>query len=121
MSEGERNQVDFEASSKWKELIEAVKDACSKLGGFKLYIDENSPNEFIAKRVHDGIAVKRLRLEFDPLVPKVSWQCCNPNETRGEISFRAFNGSVVYVVGAQVKILNEIVFVLTRCLTGEIA
>jgi len=63
--------------------------------------------------------VRRLRLEFDQLAPKVTWWCVDPTEHRGEILFAIAGGTVHYLTNGKVRPLSEIVMVLTSCLTGK--
>jgi hypothetical protein len=112
----ERSKIEFEAAGKWAELIGAIKTACSSMNPLTIRLQE-SENEFIVERVQDGWVPKRLRLEFDDFTPKISWSCCNPHESTGEIHFKVFDESVFYVVAGRNRPLNEIVMVLCSCMT----
>src|ERR1035438_1730961 len=118
MSESERSKINFMAPAKWQ----AVKDALRKFSTsapFTLRIHEEH-DEFIMERVHDDFVPKRLRLEYDALVPQIKWSCCDPQEHRGEIRFRIVGDSVIYIVNGKVTPLEEIAVVLSSCVAGSI-
>ena len=122
MCESDRNKLNLMSPGKWEELKAEIKNACAlfeSLSPVKLRIHE-SGDEFIVERVEGDWVPKHLRLEYNSLIPCVSWRCCDPNEQRGIIDFRVFNGSIFYVVGVRVTPLPEIVTVLTSCVTGAV-
>jgi len=119
MTDLERSKIEFVATSKWEEVKTALRTACGSFGGFELRILEESGEEFIIERVKDGWVPKRLRLHYDYQCSKIGWHCCDPTEHTGEISFRVFGDSVLYVVNGKNRPLSEIIMVLTSCVTGK--
>jgi hypothetical protein len=120
MSGLERSKIELVAESKWRELKAALRRGCESVGTLELRIIEESPEEFILERIKDRWVPKRLRLEFDAHISRVTWWCCDPTERTGEIYFRVLDESVLYVVGGKNRTLDEIVMVLMSCVTGKI-
>ncbi len=119
MSRPERIQIESGAPGKRQELKDTIKEKSAKIGGFTVHAQDDG-NELTVKRVDGGAVEKRLRLEFNPLIPSVSWQCFSPAESKGEIFFRVSKEATLYAVGGQVRMLNEIVTRLLMCLTGQL-
>ncbi len=113
-----RSLIEFTAPAKWQDLKSALKDACARMTTICLKIEE-SDDALTVKRIEGSWTPKVLYLRFDPHVPKIRWQCCDPYENRGEIVLRVYRESVFYVVNNVNRTLAEIVLVLTSCLTGK--
>jgi hypothetical protein len=120
MSESERAKMEFMSPGKWEELKVEMRKECSSLGQSLVLRVHETGNEFIVERLKDSWAAKRLRLEYDRIVPRIKWTCCDPHENRGEISFGIVNDSVFYLVNGGIRPLSEIVQVLSSCITGSI-
>jgi hypothetical protein len=115
----ERLSVEFAAAGKWDELKEALRNGAARMA-LDLRTQEDG-NEFLIQRLHGDIVVRRLRLEFDPLVPMIASDCLGVGHTTANITLRHFNETTQYVFGNQVRSLKEVVLVLLRCLSGPVA
>ncbi|SPE35905.1 hypothetical protein SBA6_50020 [Candidatus Sulfopaludibacter sp. SbA6] len=120
MLEQDRIKINFMARGKWEEVKTGLKQFCSSATSITIRFHEEQ-DEFILERVsYEGFVPKRIRLEYDPLVPRIKYCCCDPQEHRGEITFKLVNGSAIYLVDSRVVLLKDIVFVLSSCVTGDV-
>ena len=120
MSESERSKINFTARAKWEDVKAEFKKFCEMARSPLSLRFHEEANELIIERVHDGFVAKRLRFEYDSLVPQIMWSCCDPDEQRGIISFRVVGNSVVYLADGRVTFLQEIVRVLSPCVAGDV-
>lgn len=119
MSESnERSLIEFSAPAKWAGLKDAIKAACAGMTGIDVRI-EDLGDTLLVKRFEGDWCPKMLEVGFDPQRCAIVWRCRDPHANAGEITLRVFRESVFYVANGVNRPLDEIVFVLTSCVTGR--
>jgi hypothetical protein len=108
------------AMAEWLRFRGLVIAECSRIGAtipIQIIPGENS---LIVKRVEDGEALKVLRLQFEPTISRILWRCNNPFSKNGEFYLRPYGEVFLYMENATNIQLDEIVYRLTMCLTGQL-
>lgn len=117
MTDREREVVDALGPEAWEKLRAAVKAAFADMKPLPIKTDE-TPRTLTVRRMHAGQAIKVLALVYDERVPRIRWRCCDPEESTGDVRFMLHNTKLFYTVNDINTPLNEIVTVLTSCMTS---
>jgi len=122
MTDREWKAVDSLAEDEWEIFKQKVKVECEHMASVTSmdfrYAETSATLE--VQRFENGVAMKVLRLRFDPAVPRIVWQCLNPSEKKGWITFQLHGANLFYLFGNVNTPVAEIIARLTMCLTGQL-
>ena len=122
MTSREQEAIDSLAPDQWEIFKAKIKAECEQMArvtpiDFR-YTDTSQ--SFAVERFENGVALRILRLRFDPAVPRIMWQCLDPSEKKGWITFQHRGDRLFYVVDSRVVTDRELIQLLTMCLTGQL-
>jgi hypothetical protein len=122
MTDREWKAIDSLAEDEWEIFKQKVKAECEQMASVTSmdfrYTETSATLE--VQRFENGVAMKVLRLRFDAAVPRIVWQCLNPSERKGWITFQLHGPNLFYLFGNVNTPIPEIIARLTMCLTGQL-
>jgi hypothetical protein len=118
----EQEAIDSLARDEWEIFKQKVRAECAHMASVTPMDFEyaETRDSLGVSRFEGGVALRILNLRYDPAVPRIVWQCLNPREKKGWITFRLFGSGLLYVADNANVQVPELIRHLTMCLTGQL-